>query len=80
MRVCNNCATKPVCKYRFQNTCDEWKPDADQRNIAKMVRDIYRVDHGLTDWEIAFLDEVGLRTDFSDKQADKITQIYRRVC
>jgi len=79
-KVCNTCRTQRVCKYSFQNHCLEWKPNMDQLNVASMVRDLFRVDSGLTEWEIEFLDNVGQNQDFSDKQATTITQIYRRVC
>lgn len=52
-----------------------------QRDYCNMLDELLAVEHGLTDWEIKFLDSLNdeWRGKMTTKQAEKLEKIWDRV-
>ena len=51
----------------------------DNKELRQMVREMLdEEDKGFSSWEVEFLDAMWKRTEYTDKQAAKIEQIYER--
>lgn len=49
-------------------------------NYRAMVRELLELDHGLTDWEIGFLDNLNnWQGNYTWKQVGTLERIYQRV-
>ena len=48
--------------------------------VADEIEDLLAVEHGLTPWEVDFLDDMDGRERFTAKQAEKVHQIWDRLC
>lgn len=49
----------------------------------RMLTDLLDLEDGLNDWEVEFVEDLSHRPpdrDLSDKQADKLQQIYNEHC
>lgn len=53
--------------------------DFDFRELREMVQDMLAADDkGFNDWEINFLDDMAKKDKYTENQAEKIEQIYKR--
>ena len=56
-----------------------------QGDMGFMLEELLKLDHGLTDWEVEFIDSLDKRLndkgrDLTDKQYKKLEQIYEENC
>lgn len=45
-----------------------------------MIEELMRLDAGLSAWEIDFIESIDGADRLTDKQADKLREIYERLC
>lgn len=52
----------------------------DQKNLRSILAELLKVESGLTEWEIEFLDSLNSRDgDLTERQAAKLVQIYHKL-
>jgi hypothetical protein len=52
----------------------------DSATVLKMIYELLKLEEGLTEWEINFLDSLlDWEGNFTIKQADRVESIYKRV-
>lgn len=49
------------------------------KHTQSLVRELLDVEHGLTDWEVTFIESLADLRTFTTKQAAKVRQIHERI-
>ena len=65
-------------KPKRQPNSDGWISSPGLREIVNEIAEV--ADEVLSEWECVFIESIHGKTSFTPNQADKIQQIYEKVC
>jgi len=75
---CGNCGKRQTCAYRgIINPCDEWRADAEIRQLRTMARQCKS--KPMSRYDVQFVDAMTNREAYTDNMKIRLRQIHSRV-